>query len=865
MNLVGIQIALKCDFNQLNYCTVSSYQLMLSFQCDDQQHFEKQLIYQNWLYPRRQDYVHSYMYLVYDESILNMLNRPYKRHFTEYQEYTLTYEPQLSKYRQCVAEIFPGAEDFQRKWIMVPCNKTYTTLIICERKRNINDGIALTRGYLRDKLKQNIQLQGNRFFIADYFCLHGWFYQNRCYNLAAWKYQHNVQCKEQLQINPNHLLFHLMLPLRKSLERMADQLYYCVNYAQKLAMDTVPGLHRCLDGTYIAEHHMCDGTADCPDASDESSCIHVCSFLNKSHTDCYSMCHAEYCVCHPLYFQCASGGCIALSKFCNSIVDCADDSDEAQCKSEETGNSISYDTNDVYACLSGDIISITLLNDTVPDCPEYGDDEAWLSNDINSIETSEDPIMLACIPGHPKLYSHHYACTLVWKANGHIAPCRNGGHLRHCIHHSCPHQYKCPFSYCIPTQAVCDGRVDCTDGSDEENCINISCPNLLKCKQEATCIHFIDINNGVADCTTSRDDEVMGISVCPDSCECKGTAVFCHSLPQDQKHIRAVVTALVILSSDVLIVTDQTNVDKYKALQYLDISHNRFENTKQLKIANLPSLIKLFIYNVTMKEIPTMYFDGMLRLVELQLGLNDVVSIQVHAFAELHSLTNLDLSQQMLSHIADCAFHNLASLQYLNLSYNKLSQLTAFICGENALEIFDIIGNDILHLEQNFFSALQYLHTLYSNVDGICCYGNLKICVPKSTDEFASCENITSNKVIEYTAWLFGILILLENISAFVFHHTSKGVTTKQFIHKLFATSLNVSDLLMGIYITVLALFNLLYAGDFTMIHHVWKGSIQCKILAFVSYGSLQMSLLMTVVLCIERFLGVCFPMSTLR
>lgn len=42
--------------------------------------------------------------------------------------------------------------------------------------------------------------------------------------------------------------------------------------------------------------------------------------------------------CHPDKFTCSDGSCIALNAKCNSIIDCVDGSDEADCQFLVLGN-----------------------------------------------------------------------------------------------------------------------------------------------------------------------------------------------------------------------------------------------------------------------------------------------------------------------------------------------------------------------------------------------------------------------------------------------------------------------------------------------------------------------------------------------
>ena len=832
--------------------------------------------YQNWFYPHKNaDYIlHSsygpsglfnYLELLHDPNRVDTRwnvnsQLPEIQHF----------QPQLSPHRQCVAEIVPGYKHFKRQWVKIYCDQQFHNItIICERNRTIYTPPSYyhVNHTIYAKITYTEKDNGTLGVVNDY-CEEGWLYvNNTCYKISPSKedqcvplHKANVALKKYpWEKHPWNYIIH---GVRNNL----TNLFLCKSDTTVGSLVTVHGLHQCQDLTYIAEHHACDGEADCPDASDEMNCSDVCAFfVLQNNLSCYTACTSDICICNKLYFQCTKGGCIPLSKFCDGIVDCQDMSDEILCLTEfQMSSQNAFDENH-FRCTSGHTISITLVNDTVPDCPVHGDDEVWPYESMSSIMVSGDKIMIACIPGHPKFYFHYQLCQLTWDSAGHLATCRNGAHLRDCIYHSCPHQYKCPYSYCIPVYAVCDGRVDCPDGNDETDCHTLLCPHFLRCKADGLCVHKHDINNGVINCPSYHDDE-LGIKSCPDSCECLGKTAYCFGshLTNYIKHVDFA-RSLIIRAGVVSQVNNYT-FSSFTNLRYLDLSDNRFIYFQTSSFISLQAVVKFVMVNVSLSVITQYYFQGLINVKILSLKANNICRTEGHAFHGLLSLPELDLSHQMLSSIAPYSFQGLKVLKSLNLSYNLISALSQnTLCDLPNLIVLDLRGNDINYVDPLSFTSVSNLQILYSNTQGICCYKDFQKCSPKFNDDFASCISILSGNVLQFCVWALAVLLIIENFAALCTLIAFKSnQSKKRMIHTLYQIHLTLSDLIMGCYFLLLAIFNVIYEGDYVHVASLWKNGLPCKSLAFISSFSFQMTMYMTLILSVERFVALGLPMNTI-
>ncbi|TGZ69507.1 hypothetical protein CRM22_003711 [Opisthorchis felineus] len=157
-------------------------------------------------------------------------------------------------------------------------------------------------------------------------------------------------------------------------------------------------------------------------------------------------------------YQCLSGQCLEASKFCDGIPHCADGSDESERYCVANVLIIpGYIVTQPYEVFHFECIS--KIQGSVPQVllsgqPVDGDPRFMV------IRPSPERVIVRAPNGVPDQGGHVFTCVATEGPPRELivrveSPCPEG-------------QFSCPTGQCIPTTAICDGRIDCPDGSDEE-------------------------------------------------------------------------------------------------------------------------------------------------------------------------------------------------------------------------------------------------------------------------------------------------------------------------------------------------------------------------------------------------------------
>lgn len=84
-------------------------------------------------------------------------------------------------------------------------------------------------------------------------------------------------------------------------------------------------------------------------------------------------------------------------------------------------------------------------------------------------------------------------------------------------------------------------------------------------------------------------------------------------------------------------------------------------------------------------------------------------------------------------------------------------------------------------------------------------------------------------------------------------------------VHSFFIKNLALADLLMGIYLFIIAYHDTLFRGEYIRHEESWRGSWQCNFCGLLSTISSESSVFTLTIITIDRYLSVLYPFSLKR
>ena len=507
-----------------------------------------------------------------------------------------------------------------------------------------------------------------------------------------------------------------------------------------------------------------------------------------------------------------------------------------------------------------------LVDDLIPDCDDARDERLLLeflnSSDVNKVivdERCRDPLSSPCHPGlFHRCYHRSDICSYQENDIGLVAPCRNANHLRFCKDHQCPRMYKCKDTFCIPYELVCDGIRHCPLDDDEHNCtysIQRSCPGLFKCKDSQTCIDMTQLCDNQTNCPVRGEDEVIcQIKLCPGGCTCIGEMYDCSN--------SSLVTLPAVSTSVKSFIVSHNKIVSFSMSQKprllkIDISHNK---VNVLSTGSFSGNWNLLYLNIAFNRIARLFtkgFHGLSNLVELNLTGNPLSILDAHCFLGLLSLPSITISSRHLRTLPRCVFTDLVSLQVLVLQNTSISYLDEkFLCDLPTVTEFKSIDNQLSLIYGYPFQKIPNLLHVETDQAMLCCSLPLKVGCSFDTP----CSTIIPSTYLKISIWTGVLIIFTGNILSIVF---SLECNLRWLA---FILVLNLSDLLQGMHLLIMATVDAYYRQVYTSWSiEYWHSARLCTLSRIIAQFSFQFSLYLNTINVVERVVVTKYAMKRIN
>ena len=326
-----------------------------------------------------------------------------------------------------------------------------------------------------------------------------------------------------------------------------------------------------------------------------------------------------------------------------------------------------------------------------------------------------------------------------------------------------------------------------------------------------------------------------------------------------------------------------------KHLLSLDLQQNEIDFLSFFSFNGHSYLRDLNLQKNSLTTLSHAMFFGLSKLLNLRLNHNRISTIEAKAFNDLHFLEILNMSNNLISEIeldifkanmrlTDLDLQNnrissirrtkttLGHLRYLNLRQNRLKRIPSELFKTlSNLRSLDLRDNDIIG-HGDMFTGLGVLEKLYVDSFTICCFRPAS--VPEQgcdapVDVFSSCANLIDVGFLHICIWFTAILSITGNILALT--NRIRNNTWIRESRDILVTNLCISDLLMGVYLIIVAYKDVITRGKYGYYHDSWLGGNMCKLAgAFVTVSS-EMSTLCVFAITVDRYILFKYPFSPRR
>ncbi|XP_012946873.1 G-protein coupled receptor GRL101-like [Aplysia californica] len=131
-------------------------------------------------------------------------------------------------------------------------------------------------------------------------------------------------------------------------------------------------------------------------------------------------------------------------------------------------------------------------------------------------------------------------------------------------------------------------------------------------------------------------------------------------------------------------------------------------------------------------------------------------------------------------------------------------------------------------------------------------------------DPFSTCSDLIGGLYMRVLLWAIGVTAFLGNLVVFItrlLHHRPPV----RMAYWYFVAHLHIADFLMGVYLLLIASADVYYRNVYFFHGAGWKHGPVCKLAGFLSTASSEISMFFILLITLDRFLVIKFPLGQYR
>ena len=127
------------------------------------------------------------------------------------------------------------------------------------------------------------------------------------------------------------------------------------------------------------------------------------------------------------------------------------------------------------------------------------------------------------------------------------------------------------------------------------------------------------------------------------------------------------------------------------------------------------------------------------------------------------------------------------------------------------------------------------------------------------------CGSLMRNQVLRVFMWIIGISALVGNSMIVILRCRQRKETHENKRYSFLVLNLAISDLLMGVYMLIIAIADMNYGEKYFNEAERWRSSAVCKIAGVLSVLSSEASVFFVTIISVECFLSIVVPLNPVK